>query len=230
MVLVFSNASVRNGSTPPDRFIGIGDLTFAALALDAASDVLYVAARDSSAWGEVLVLKDASTRSGPVTPDRVMVTGDLLQDIAIDRSRKILYAMTQNAVAAYDHADTADGVLTADRVVYATPLTHGLALDEVTDTLYVTKMAYPGPSGGGVDVLANASVASQVTSPVHVEIPGASRVDLDPYRDRLYVLSGPVVTVLDHVSTATPATVTGIQLTAPEGTVLGGAAFAPDAG
>ena len=122
-ILVFANASTRNGSITPDR-----TLTNAAFAnlfdvfVD-SGDRLYVLNSNLAGGNKVLVINNASTKNGAVTVDSTLtVTGAVvLTAIAVDKNQTGYIvdnaAAGGGAVYSYDTINTRNGAFAPDRSI-----------------------------------------------------------------------------------------------------------------
>ena len=120
-ILVFANASTRNGSISPDRTLTNAGFTNIFDCYVDANDTLYVVG--GAPTNKVFVINNASTKNGAVTIDSTLtVTGALsLTAIAVDKTQTGY--LVDNAVGgtgavfAYDAINTKNGAFAPDRSI-----------------------------------------------------------------------------------------------------------------
>lgn len=140
-IYVWDDASQINGDVPPDRFIDL-DRVCRDVAIDPTHDRLFASSGD-----EVVIVENASTRTGEVQPDRVIrgtaTRLDSCFGLAVDVARDRLYVASRDsdAVLVYDELDTIEGNV-APRAILAGAATGvnnpvDVSLDRRRDHLYV---------------------------------------------------------------------------------------------
>jgi hypothetical protein len=235
-VVTFDGAGTINGNTPFSRSFSATVITdgttlrgvnFYGLSLDATNNRLYTV----DPLGEVHVFNNASTRSGPTTPDRTItpntanpVIGTF--GIAIDRTRDMLYVggvpnAASQFIYVFNGASTAN-TNTMPNNSRAPDRTITLAgagsfyLDEASDRLYVARF------DGVIWIFDNAS--GLTGTPVQnrtIDIGNGVQnfIFVDTSRNKLHgVANNPaannqsVLNIVDNASTADEPNITGISI------------------
>jgi DNA-binding beta-propeller fold protein YncE len=180
-ILVFENASARNGNIAPDRIISGANTVLTSpvdLAFDPVANQLYVA--DGT---RILVFGNASAANGNITPLRNINVGANIGSILLDTTNNILYVSdpADNVIDVLGSASQQD-VVAVPSAIIAGPDTKlsgptGLALDAAGRLIVANSVAptsitiYPSASTANGDVLPAASISgasTKLTSPTQL--------------------------------------------------------------
>ncbi|HSD96245.1 MAG TPA: hypothetical protein VLB06_03785, partial [Sulfuricaulis sp.] len=164
-VLVYDNASILNGSIPPDRTL-LGNLTTlsapSGIYVDTTRNLLYVA----NGTNQILVFSNAAAINGNVSPVRTIDGLSSPVGIFINVMADRLYIANTGAdsVLVFDNASTATSISLPDRVLSggssALIQPRDVFVDTGTDRLYVTNAG-----DNSVLVFNNASTVDNPTPP-----------------------------------------------------------------
>ncbi|HEY6306473.1 MAG TPA: hypothetical protein VI488_08475 [Candidatus Angelobacter sp.] len=199
-ILVFENASTKNGNVAPERNISGPSTTLVGpvdMALDSSRNLLYVA--DGA---NVLVFASASTVTGNTAPVRTIAVGFSVDAILLDSGgdRMFLVDGTGNAINVYDSASTLSHVVSPNRTISG-PHTQlsapaGLQLDSL-GRLVVSNLA-----GKAITIYANAVTASGNISPnasmtgSNTQLAGPTQIAVTTSNNTLFVADGIAASVL----------------------------------
>lgn len=180
-ILVFENASARDGNIVPDRIISGANTALtspADLAFDPVANQLYVA--DGA---RILVFGNASLANGNITPLRNFNVGATIGSILLDTANNILYVSdpADNVIDVLGSASQQD-VVAVPSAIIAGPDTKlsgpdGLALDAAGRLIVANSVAptsitiYPSANTANGDVLPAASISgatTKLTSPTQI--------------------------------------------------------------
>ncbi|HWZ45855.1 MAG TPA: beta-propeller fold lactonase family protein, partial [Candidatus Saccharimonadales bacterium] len=199
-VLVYDQASTKNGSVNADRTIG-GLTAPQDLALDRGHDLLYVA--DS---GTVRVFSGASSANGSPAPARTIVpqvagSGIVVSAIFLDTVNDRLYiADSLNAaVDIYDGANTLNGNVNANRSLSG-PST-GLARPEGVQVDAIGRLIVANNNPPSITIYPNAATVTGDLAPTST-VRGASNTLQGP--SQIFVTTGNELYVADGVQGAVP--------------------------
>lgn len=192
-ILRFDNALTATGSATPAATIlgnntGLNGPQF--LKIDTAADRLFVA---NAGGGSVLVFDGISTKNSNVSPTRT-ITGPpntlvAPSDIALDKTRDLLYVADGSIILVFSPASTVNGTAqpTATINVFSNNATQiqsqGIFLDEAADRLYIAD-----PAANAIDVFDSASTLNtaaianrSITGTTNTKLAGPASVALDAF-------------------------------------------------
>lgn len=227
-ILVFNNASTRNGNTAPDRTIAGAATTLngpADVFLDVTNDRLYVANYTADS---ILVFNNASTANGDIAPDRTVAGAATSLDgpagIYVDTTRNILYIAnyTGSVILSYNNAGTVSGDFGPSRTIASSTALNnpeGIFVDVANNRLYVAD-----PDSSYISVFNNASTRWGDILPDRriAGIPSYTPRDVfvDVANDRLYVANYDTdsILVFNNASTADADVAPNRTISLPNGT------------
>jgi len=171
-VVRFDNAFTANGDVAPAGNVSgtSTGLSFPVyLTLDSTADRLFVTSRGNAS---IAVFDQASTKTGNVAPDRV-ISGVATSlgtptDVALDKSRDLLYVADDLDVFVFSAASTASGNVAVSRDIQVGFVVSAVCVDATADRLFVADT-----SGNTINVYDAASTLNGVVTPTR-QISGAA--------------------------------------------------------
>lgn len=227
-IAVFGNASTADARAVASRRISLpADIVvLGGLQLDATTDTLYVGGQRTYD-SKLLVIKNASTKSGAVLPDRALIFPERFNSFSIDLRRSIMYTTgsVATAVLVYSNIGAGSGTVRADRGISVPQFSSvgAVAVDSVRDRLYVT---WSGVAGSGIALVTGASTTSPTVLGT-IAVPGPRIVAVDAANDRIYAGAHGQAYLINQASKVSPSStpVEAIAALAPAGSLIGGFAF-----
>jgi hypothetical protein len=217
-LLRFSNALTVNGSTATPTVIK-GTATKLNgpqyLFLDVANDTLYVANSGSSS---ILVFANASTMTGSPAPTREIASIALTSpsDVALDKTRNLLYVADGFEIFSFANASTATGTLSAAQDIVLTFAPSALFVDAANNRLYAADA-----TGSQIAIFDAASTLNGPKTPTRTisgaatQLNAPSGVLLDS-NGRLVVsnggVTGPSITIYSSASVAAGGNATPVAV------------------
>jgi len=239
-ILRFGGALTANGTATPTVIKGLATKLNSPqyLFLDAATDTLYVA---NSGTSSILVFANASTMTGAPAPSREIIASNAAftspSDIALDKTRNLLYVVDGFDIFSFANASTINGVVSPAQDMILTFAPQAIFVDGANNRLYAANAA-----GSQIAIFDAASTLTANVAPTRtvsgtsLNAPSGVLVDSS---GRLVVanagVTGPSITIFSGAATAngtpTPvATITGANTTlnTPNQIVLNTAATGGD--
>lgn len=176
-VRVFDAASTASNAAPTRTFSFTSHFLID-VAVDATRDILYAFhVNATTTLTEIAVFDNASTRTGVVTPTRVITIGNSFSSgppagIFIDAAGNRLYAPSFGQVLVFDNASTKNGAISGaaapERIINLPwPGLSSITVDLTANRLYSVDNA-------GVNIVANASTASGTPTVTRILAPAGS--------------------------------------------------------
>lgn len=231
-ILAFDNISQADGDVSPARVVTSIPMGtnggYYGIYLDAVNDVLYAGNNNQFTTADIEVYNNVSAANN-AAPDRtITIATDFLTSVAVDTTRKILYAYDNSTSGAglaqidvYDNVDGLSGNATPDRVIalnssFSSGPPRALLIDSANDRLYVSGfakvMVFDGASTKDGSISAGAAPERTISLPVIT----TSNLALDTVADRLYAVDGSGLNIINNASHAT-GSVAITRLIAPNG-------------
>lgn len=177
-ILRFDNGLTATGNQAPAAIITGSNTTLNApqfLALDTSADRLFVA---NIGAPSILVFDNISTTNANATPTRTITgppgTLSSPSDVALDKSRDLLYVADGPEIIVFSPASTVNGTDQATKDIFvffnSTPIqSQGIFLDAANDRLYITD-----PAANAIDVFDNFSTLATGNATANRNISGGS--------------------------------------------------------
>lgn len=205
-ILRFDNAFTANGAASPAAPVTGASTKLNSpqyVFLDAATDQLYVA---NSGTSSILVFSNASTMSGNVAPSREITAVKLggPSDVALDKTRDLLYVVDGADILSFANATTANGLLTPTQDLALTFAPQAIFVDAANNRMYVAD-----PAGNqivvfdAVSTLNGGVVASRTISGAGTQLAAPSGVLVDSGGRLVVTNSGTTATITIYSNAAT---------------------------
>ncbi len=188
-ILRFDQALTASGNIVPGATISGAATTLNApayITLDAVADRLFVSNRTNAS---ILIFDNISTKNGNVAPERTLAGANTTMaaptDVALDKSRNLLYVADDIDIPVFSSAATATGNIAPARSLGLTFTVSAIFLDSTNDRLFAANSA-----GNAIAVFDNASTlngpvtanrtivgaATHLGAPAGIQIDGAGRL------------------------------------------------------